>query len=174
MVITLLNQSSHIHNFKQFVTVYILQCLIEMKTFVFGFFLFVRSYLLYFVCFLLLQSLHMATTASTVICLLSESCFSKCLIVVQLPVLFLLTRSDPVSQFQPVRILQREALRRILLLCACDFRQSYLHVISSHANCITYRSLKDMAINAPTYLLIDQMFGHLVFKCILYFFLMKF
>lgn len=138
LVISLLNQSSHIHNFRQFVTGYILQCLIEMKTFVFEFFLFVRSYLVYYVCFLLLQLVQTATTASTVISLLSESRLSKCLIVVQLLMLFLLTRSDPVSQLQPVRILQCEAQRCIFLLCACDFRQSYLQVISSHANCITY------------------------------------
>lgn len=148
-----------------------------MKTSVFWFcFSFCEELpLVYFVCIILLWSEQMASIGSTVISVWPEFCLLKCLMIVQLPILFLLTGSDPMSQLQqPVRILQCEAKKQMFLLCACNFRQSYLQVISSHANCTIYWSLKDMAINAHTHLLIGQMFDYLEFKSILYFFLMEF
>lgn len=53
------------------------------------------------------------------------------------------------SQLQPVRMLQCEA-KGHLSPSTCDFRHSYLQGISSHANCATSWSLKDMAVSAHT------------------------
>lgn len=63
--------------------------------------------------------------------------------------LFSCMGSDSMSQLQPVRMLQCEA-KGHLSPSTCDFRHSYLQGISSHANCTTSWSLKDMAVSAHT------------------------
>lgn len=87
----------------------------------------------------------------------------------QFPILFLLTGSDPASQFQPVRMLQCEAKGPVFLLGPCDCRCSYLRVTSSRASSTTECSLKDMAVGAHMYLLIGHMLSHLGFEFILFF-----
>lgn len=76
----------------------------------------------------------------------------------QLPISFLLTGSDPMSQLQPVRILQCEAKGHVFLHGTCDFRHSYLQLFPLMLIALQDRSLKDMAISAHTYLLIGRIF----------------
>ena len=75
----------------------------------------------------------------------------------QLPILFWLTGAAALSQLQSVSILHCEAKGHVVLLWRCDFRHSCLRVISSHANCTTYRNPKDMAVSAHTYLPVRHM-----------------
>lgn len=91
----------------------------------------------------------------------------------QLPILFLLTGSDPMSQLQPVRVLQCEAKGHVFLLGTGDVRRSCLRAISSHANGTADWCLEDMTISVHTHLLIGHMFSYLGFKSVLCVFLME-
>lgn len=95
----------------------------------------------------------------------------------QLPVFLLFTGPDPASQpgsvsiqLQPDGLLQCDPKGHVLLLDSCDFRHSYLQVVSSLANCSADWGTEDKAIQAHTYLLIGHRFRYSGVKSMLCFF----